>query len=396
MQTASTGRLIAAYRRRRGLSQAALAGLVGRSESWLSQVERGLRTVDRLSVLLELAYVLHVDVEALTGVPGPPALTQPACPEPFGDVRRNMTRYDQILDRAGPATTKDQFRQALRQAHGDYQSARYTQVMGGLSALLVEAELRRVHCHDHLLHASAHVLVAKVATKCGVADVATLAADRAANSAALTDSAAAVGLAGYQMACALLQTGRHDEVETTAVRMAELVASRVDNQDPRSLSVAGELWLIAAIAAARRAERDAAWSHLTQASSLADRLGEDANHLWTAFGPTNVALHRVSVAVELGDAGEAVCLGQDLDEGCFPGSLLGRRAQVHLDLARAQASRRQDAEATLHLMEAERVAPQTIRHNAAAREVIREMLARANRTKTRTLSELAKRAAELE
>lgn len=36
------GDRIAAYRKRRGLSQAALAGLVGRSESWLSQVERGV------------------------------------------------------------------------------------------------------------------------------------------------------------------------------------------------------------------------------------------------------------------------------------------------------------------------------------------------------------------
>lgn len=36
---------IAAYRRRRGLSQQVVAGLVGRSESWLSQVERGVRSV---------------------------------------------------------------------------------------------------------------------------------------------------------------------------------------------------------------------------------------------------------------------------------------------------------------------------------------------------------------
>ena len=61
--SATTGQRIAAYRRRRGLSQAALAGLVGRSESWLSQVERGIRSVDRLSILLDMAKVLHVDVE---------------------------------------------------------------------------------------------------------------------------------------------------------------------------------------------------------------------------------------------------------------------------------------------------------------------------------------------
>ena len=43
-----------------------MAGLVGRSESWLSQVERGLRTVDSYSVLNDLARVLRVDIGTLT------------------------------------------------------------------------------------------------------------------------------------------------------------------------------------------------------------------------------------------------------------------------------------------------------------------------------------------
>ena len=49
------GDRIAIYRRRRGLTQLVLAGLIGRSESWLSQVERGIRPIDRLSVLIDIA-----------------------------------------------------------------------------------------------------------------------------------------------------------------------------------------------------------------------------------------------------------------------------------------------------------------------------------------------------
>jgi transcriptional regulator with XRE-family HTH domain len=52
------GERIRIYRKRRGLSQKELAGLVARSESWLSQVERGIRSVDRLSVLIDIARVL--------------------------------------------------------------------------------------------------------------------------------------------------------------------------------------------------------------------------------------------------------------------------------------------------------------------------------------------------
>jgi hypothetical protein len=39
----STGERIALYRARRGMAQSVLAGLVGRSEDWLSKIERGER-----------------------------------------------------------------------------------------------------------------------------------------------------------------------------------------------------------------------------------------------------------------------------------------------------------------------------------------------------------------
>src|SRR3954454_17324593 len=93
------GRRIRTYRRRRGLSQAALAGLVGRSESWLSQVERGVRSVDRMSVLLDLARVLHVDVEALVGRPWQLAPNGNTIADALSDVWEALTSYNSLLDR---------------------------------------------------------------------------------------------------------------------------------------------------------------------------------------------------------------------------------------------------------------------------------------------------------
>ena len=63
------GERIAYYRRRRGLSQVKLAGLLGRSESWLSQVERGVRSIDRISVLTQVAAALNVPVTELSPDP---------------------------------------------------------------------------------------------------------------------------------------------------------------------------------------------------------------------------------------------------------------------------------------------------------------------------------------
>jgi len=53
------GARIARDRRRRGLSQAVVAGLVGWSESWLSQVERGKRRAGSHAVLIRMATVLR-------------------------------------------------------------------------------------------------------------------------------------------------------------------------------------------------------------------------------------------------------------------------------------------------------------------------------------------------
>jgi len=178
--------------------------------------------------------------------------------------------------------------------------------------------------------------------------------------------------------------------------LAVALQGSVRSDEPALVSVTGALWLIAAVIAARRTDRGEAWERLDRAQALAGLLGEDGNYAWTGFGPTNVAIHRVSVAAELGDAGEALRAAASVHLDSLPAGLLSRRAQVNLDLAWAQAQRRKDAEATLHLLEAERVAPQVVRHNVIAQEIVREMLARGTRRQTSALNQLALRAGLLE
>jgi transcriptional regulator with XRE-family HTH domain len=57
------------------MSQQVLAHLVGRSQSWVTKIERGEREVERISTIVELAAVLRVDPVELAGLsrpPGPP------------------------------------------------------------------------------------------------------------------------------------------------------------------------------------------------------------------------------------------------------------------------------------------------------------------------------------
>jgi transcriptional regulator with XRE-family HTH domain len=399
---AGTGERIAVYRRRRGLSQAALAGLIGRSESWLSQVERGIRSVDRLSVLLDMAKILHVDVESLIGRPWQLAPNGPAVAQGLDALRQVMTRYDHLLGADAPVMPPlPKLGAQVATLHQDYQAARYETVLrqlpdlitlvDGVPRIAANGKRREALC----TYVSAYVGAAKVLTKLGVTDLAVVAADRAATVAVEADSLGARGMAAYQVVCALLRADHTEEAERLAVEMAETIQASATAQTPTLASVAGALWLIAAVAAARRTDRGEAWARLDAAERLAELLGEDANHAWTAFGPTNVRIHRVSVAAELGDPGEALRAAADVDPTQLADGLRSRRAQVYLDLAWAQAQRKRDAEATLHLLEAERAAPEAIRYNAMVRDLLREILARARRPNS-VLHELSVRAGVLD
>jgi transcriptional regulator with XRE-family HTH domain len=396
MATGLIGQRIAAYRRRRGLSQAALAGLIGRSESWLSQVERGLRNVDRWSVLTELAVVLRVPVEALTGSPEPVVR---ADIEPDGlDLVRQFFAHHAVLDVDGiyhPVQRPD-FGDRVRAAHTLYQAARYDELIRKLPALMSDSEVvRRAGSGGLEDVASAYVVSAKLLTKIGLADLALLAADRSATVATSLGSVTARGSAGYQIACALLGVNRTRDAEELAVRMAEQTQQHARPSTPTIASVAGSLWLIAAVIAGRRGDRLEADHRLDQAQRLAADLGADENHAWTAFGPTNVAIHRVTVALGMGEARQAIQEAAQVQVDQLPIGLTSRRVQVNLDLAAAYTQQRSSADAVLHLLQAEHVSPESIRHNASAQQTVRELLKRTTQSTRPALHDLAVRAGVL-
>jgi hypothetical protein len=118
----------------------------------------------------------------------------------------------------------------------------------------------------------------------------------------------------------------------------------------------------------------------------------DGNIGWTAFGPTNVLIHRVSVAVALGDPSSALATAERLDVAALPVGLNGRQAQFHLDSAWAHTQLGEDPQAVIHLLDTERVAPELVRANPNARALIQDLLARERRRAMPGLRGLAVRA----
>ena len=80
-----------------------------------------------------------------------------------------------------------------------------------------------------------------------------------------------------------------------------------------------------AVTATRRTER---FDALDRAERLAQLFGQDGNHAWTAFGPTTVVIHRVSVVEEIGDAVEALNAAAAADLSLLRDRLQRRRAEV--------------------------------------------------------------------
>jgi hypothetical protein len=112
-----------------------------------------------------------------------------------------------------------------------------------------------------------------------------LAADRATHAAMAADSVTAQGVAAYQVVCALLEDEQIDQAERAAISSAERLTGQAASDVPDIVSLAGALWLIASVIAARKSDRSTAIDRLDTAEHLTGLVGHDANHAWTAFGP---------------------------------------------------------------------------------------------------------------
>src|SRR5712692_5640539 len=60
---------VRAARRSRGMSLETLAGLTGRSKSWLSKIENGLSRLERRQDIAAIAEALAVSADSLVGAP---------------------------------------------------------------------------------------------------------------------------------------------------------------------------------------------------------------------------------------------------------------------------------------------------------------------------------------
>ena len=376
------GRKIAAERRRRGLSQPELAKMIDRSVAWVSQVERGVRKVDRMSVLETLAAALEVPLAELAAeAPVVAAVTE----EPPGAAGLRLVLSGahslraMLNGRRCPAvsTLRTKARKAWELTH----SGRYTDLADLLSSLVPDLqtaaravpEAQRPEVLE--LMAGTYQACSAALAKLGEPEAAWIAADRAMAAAERAGNPMLMAAGAFRLVFVFLAARHYDQAEETARSAADALRQLADDGDPRAMSLRGGLILQRAVIAAHLNDPDDAYRHLERAGQIAGRLGEERNDYNTGFGPANVGLYEIAVAVELGDAGRALRAAATAD---ITGLSAERRARMLIDVARAHAQRRQVYEAVAALREAEEITPEQVRSHDLVRQLVSDLFTMQN------------------
>jgi len=393
-RTRSIGERIADARKSRGLTQKVLADRALVSLSLLRKVEQGSRDATP-AVVAAVANALTIDVTALTGQPyDQQGRHQDRIHTLVPALRRALTYWDLPPDldthpRPWPElVTQAQTVARMRRA------AQHTALAEMLPGLLMETTAATHACdgteRERLFELLTVLLFAahSVTYKTGYEDLSAVVEDRISWAAAHSCDPLMGALAAWTRTTSMLQAGSYDIGQRLLARVETDIdpGGRADNQE--ALRILGPLHLRSAILAARGGKADTARGHLAEARRIAESLGSvDGDGGWhqLSFGPSNVGIHEVAAAVELGDGGAAVARGQTLQ---LPRDLPKIRAGQHyVDLSRAQLWAGDRNGALESLYAARKLAPQQTRHMPTTREVVR-MLVRSHRRSNEPLTRL--------
>ena len=396
---ATVGERIAYHRKRRGLTQAVLSGLLGRSEEWLSQIERGSRSVERLTTIVEVAKVLRIEPVLLLP---PPFFAKPrvvgdsgaigTAPEWVPAIRGAMMRRPRETG-SEELVHVEALTRTVERAFRYSQTERWSD-LGPLLPDLLRDVHRAVTVREDpqvlRLLSLAYRVTSGMLDRIGEAHLPWIAAERAAAAAERSEDPLLIAGAAWRWAVVLRHAGELEESHDVPMAAARRLSIDLRRSGPRELSVYGSLLLKGAVAAASLDDRRAAHEYLALARAVAERTGE-SNHFWFAFGPSNVAIHQVWLEVELGDPIAALARADAVRADSLPVHLAERRASHLITVAWAHYLRRQDDDAVAALGEAREHAPEQLLFTGRVCDMLTTMLRRdrRNRRELRSLATFA-------
>ncbi len=373
------GRKIAFNRKRRGLSQKEFAGLLERSEAWVSQVERGVRRIDRMTVLEKVADVLEIPVAELAAEA--PIVASVAEGEPPGASRLRLVlsaahSLKAVLGQQNASPDIPALRSEVDRAWSLTHQAT-TPTWPSCSKLVpqLESATRSVPEVERpelfrLLAVMYHTCSGALANM-GEPEAAWIAVDRAVVAAERANDPLLMAAGEFRLSLVFLGARHFEQAAQVSGSAADALGPLAESGQIEAVALRGALTLQRAVAAARLNLADEAYGYLRDAREMAERVGDGRNDYNTEFGPTNVGLHEVAVAVDLGDAGVALRAAQGVDE---TGLSAERQTRFQIDVARAYAQRRQVADAVSALLRARELSPEMVRALPMVKQLAADLL----------------------
>lgn len=400
---ASVGEQVAFYRRRRGMTQVVLAGLLGRSVEWLSQFERGDRELDRLSTIVAIAEALGIEPLKLLPVAftttrrrEPRGSVIGTAPDAVGAIKAAIFRYNGSASALGvpdrPPLGSQELAVRINEAFVCSQTERWSRLAPLLPELIADAwhaahistgePQRRAFGQLHLVWRVTSGMLDRIGEK----ELAWIAVERNMAAAERSENDLLIAGAVWRLAAALRNNGFLQESIDVPLATADTVRPRLTHS-PQHASMYGALMLRSAVSAASLGDHRAVRDYLRECDHAAQLTG-DRNDSWTAFGPTNIAIHRVWLATEMGDPLDALHQAEHLDDTTLPPELSERRASHLITLAWSHYLRRHDDDALHALTTAHTIAPEQLLFTHRVHDMLRHMLRR-DRHNRRELHNLA-------
>lgn len=202
----------------------------------------------------------------------------------------------------------------------------------------------------------------RLCIKLGEDGLAAVTADRALTASLAGADALTIAESHRMVSSAWRRQGHFVRATDVALSAAQqLSADRTAPEDER-LSVLGNLYATAAYTAAKHGDRHTAHELIAEAEGAAGQLGHDQNLRGTAFGPSQVRLHQISVSHLLGDAGQAIEHARLVDPTTLP--TRERQGRFWIDVARSFDQWGKPDRCYRALLAAEQAAPQEVRRSS--------------------------------
>ncbi|MFJ7903579.1 helix-turn-helix domain-containing protein [Streptomyces sp. NPDC096198] len=410
-ESATFGEFIAKLRGRKGWYQRDLAAEVDRTEDWVSGVERDVIPVRKVEMLSLLARVLGATLDDLLAHPQP-ATAPSASPrrrvssarltairaaeEVDDEVRRRellaaaaaavfapviggqpadaspaplAPLEDLVLNGAAAVPgqrepTVASVGASIATARQEFRAARYDALGQALPGWIAAAQSVGTPEESARALAALYSVAARLCIKIGNNGLVAITSDRALTAARAGGDGLVIAEAQRMVSSAWRRQGHLSRAADIAVRAAHELQRDGSVPERARLAAQAGLYATAAYTAAKLGDRGYAHSLISEGADTA-RAADRAD------GMRDIALHRLSVHYELGDAGQAIDLARTINPAALPTA--ERQARFFIDVARAYDQWGKSGQVYRALLAAEQAAPQEIRRGSV-REITTGLL----------------------